>query len=119
VAIATKPDTGKPRDLADTVCFKRGKRGHVSAKCLSNSMQGSNSSNSSNNFADNENAKKAGRTFCCSVSAFKPNEQSDCGQSTGVTHIESPDTAQAAGHVVSTSPGSGWRAAQSLTVIRR
>jgi len=63
VAIATKPNTGKPRDLADTVCFKCGKRGHVRAKCLSNVMQGSNGSNKS---AGNENAKKAGHTFRCS-----------------------------------------------------
>ena len=44
VANAAKPDVGEPRDLADTVCFKCGKRGHVRAKCLSNAVQGSNKS---------------------------------------------------------------------------
>ena len=99
VANAAKPDIGKPRDLANTVCFTCGKRGHVRAKCLSNTVQGSNKS------AGNEHAKKAGRTFRCSVtSEFRPNEharQSECGQSTGTTRIESPVLAQAGASVVS------------------
>ena len=44
LANAAEPDVGKPRDLAETVCFKCGERGHVRAKGLSNVVQGSNKS---------------------------------------------------------------------------
>ena len=84
VANEAKHDVGMPRDLADTVCFKCGERGHVRAKCLSNVVQGSKKP------AGNEHAKKAGRTSCSSVSKFRPNEharQSKCGQSTCTTRI--------------------------------
>lgn len=41
LANASKSDLSKPHDLADTVCFKCVKRGHLRAKCLSNAVQGS------------------------------------------------------------------------------
>ena len=44
MANAAKHVVGKPRGLAETVCFKCGKRGHMRAKCLSNAVQGSNKS---------------------------------------------------------------------------
>ena len=113
MANAAKHDVGKPRDLADTVCFKCGKRGHVRAKCLSNAVQ--------DKSAGNEHAKEAGRTFRCSVSELRPNErarQSECGQSTRTTRIESPVLAQAGANVVSVSPSGVRSSARSLTVTR-
>ena len=100
VANGVKPDAGKPRDLAETVCFKCGRKGIIRAKCISNPKQGNHRS------AGYENAKKAGHTFRCSVSAFRPTgeaRQSECDQSTGVMHIESPSLAQAGVSVVCAS----------------
>jgi hypothetical protein len=78
---SVKPNNSKPRDLADTVCFKCGKRGHLRVNCRNQASLGQ------NKCEGHKQTKPTSNTFRCSVAAFGPGAadtvQSECSELVG------------------------------------